>query len=107
MAKLRRQLFNSMNEIKTRGIKLTTRELKKFGIYKIVNIAGTPEYMVEHNIGCVIPSCPGKPFVTEKSVGHNGLIIVSIIFFRQILYAERYMLKNHEIFKPFLLSYLN
>jgi len=107
MSKLRNELFDSMNEIKTRGIKLTPLELKKLGIHKIVNIVGTPEYMIAHNIGCVVHNYPGYPYVTEKAMNDNGLITVSIIFFRQILFMERYMLRNDKLFTQYLFTYTN
>jgi len=107
MSKLHDELFNSMNEIKTRGIKLTSEETEKLGIHKVVNIVGTPEYMISHNIGCIVPSFPGYPFVTEKSVTSNGLVTVSVIFFKQMFSAHRYMLRNYELFKQDLLTYTN
>lgn len=107
MSKLRDELLNSMYEIKTRGIKLTAQETEKLGIHKVVNIVGTPEYMVEHNIGCVVPSIPFYPYVTEKSINDNGLVTVSLIFFRQVLFLERYMIRNHEMYKHNLLTYTN
>lgn len=107
MSKLQDELLNPMYEIKTRGIKLTAQETEKLGIHKVVNIVGTPEYMVEHDIGCVVPTVPFYPYVTEKSVNDNGLITVSLIFFKQLLFMERYMIRNPELYKRNLLTYNN